>query len=328
MKNSTITVSFIIPTLNEEKVINDTINNIKKHCPRELTYEIIIVDNGSSDNTLKIASELGAVTLSNLNGTIAKSRNIGAKNAKSDIYVFIDADVSITEEWSREFPATVSFLMENPYCITGSRCMPNGDNNWISRLWFEKIRNNKENYINSGHMITTKLLFDVTCGFNQSLETSEDYDISQRCVSLGGKIVNNKKLTAIHYRYPKTTMDFIKREMWHGTEDFKSFSNFKNSIIAMVASFHCIILVASIVIAIIFKKWNYIFIYLFATIPIVCFFTLKKFKHFNSYYDFFATSSISYLYIIGRSLSFFKILSVKLKERLGFRCNSVRRRWI
>jgi len=80
--------SIIIPTLNEEKYIENLLQSIKKQTLQPV--EIIVADAGSKDKTREIAKKYGAKVVKG--GLPAVGRNAGAKIAKGDILVFLDAD--------------------------------------------------------------------------------------------------------------------------------------------------------------------------------------------------------------------------------------------
>ena len=81
-------ISIIIPTLNEEKYLPIFLNQIKKQPFND--YEIIVADANSSDRTVEIAKNFGCKIVKG--GIPAKGRNEGAKVAKGDILLFMDAD--------------------------------------------------------------------------------------------------------------------------------------------------------------------------------------------------------------------------------------------
>lgn len=91
--------SFIIPVLNEEVYIKTTIESIKKQT--EAAYEIIVVDNGSTDKTAEIARSLGCKVVKETKRGISHARNKGAKVARGDILCFVDADGVLSEDWVR-----------------------------------------------------------------------------------------------------------------------------------------------------------------------------------------------------------------------------------
>ena len=89
--------------------------------------------------------------------------------------------------------------------------------------------------MNSGHLITTRMLFDKVEGFDASLETGEDYALAQTAKSFNAPILNNPSLAVVHVGYPKTLYQFIRREIWHGRGDCKSISAIIKSKVAMMS---------------------------------------------------------------------------------------------
>ena len=85
-------ISIIIPALNEEESIGQVLNDI----PGEIVEEVIVVDNGSSDNTVTVSKGLGVnVILEPLKGYGAAClRGISILKQDTDIVVFLDADYS------------------------------------------------------------------------------------------------------------------------------------------------------------------------------------------------------------------------------------------
>ncbi|MBL8029953.1 MAG: glycosyltransferase [Candidatus Doudnabacteria bacterium] len=91
-------ISIIIPTLNEEKVLEKTLLALRKLI--STPFEIIISDGGSRDDTLNIARKYAHKVVECEKGvkqTIALGRNLGAKYSNGDMLVFLDADVEIPE---------------------------------------------------------------------------------------------------------------------------------------------------------------------------------------------------------------------------------------
>lgn len=89
-------VSIIIPAFNEEKTIAGVINDIKKELAEKLEYELIIVNDGSTDKTREILSQIGGLNLINhkINRGYSASLKAGIKQAKYDWILTIDSDGS------------------------------------------------------------------------------------------------------------------------------------------------------------------------------------------------------------------------------------------
>ncbi len=90
-------LSIIIPTLNEEKYLPVLLNSLKKQNFQD--FEIIVSDANSSDKTKEIALNNNCLYISSSTKKPAHQRNEGAKQAKHDILLFLDADVVLPEDF-------------------------------------------------------------------------------------------------------------------------------------------------------------------------------------------------------------------------------------
>jgi len=86
-----ISVSFVIPTLNADKVLQTCLASIKKQITK-YKYEIIIADGGSTDNTINIAKNYRAKIAANPLKTVEAGKAVGVKIAKGQYICLIDSD--------------------------------------------------------------------------------------------------------------------------------------------------------------------------------------------------------------------------------------------
>lgn len=108
MKTGTA-ISVIIPVYNEKKIIESCLESLAKQTFRD--FEIILIDDGSTDQTPQIIhnqqekhTDLKLAVLHQDHGGTGMARNLGAKQAKGEILVFVDADM----EFSPEFLETLT----------------------------------------------------------------------------------------------------------------------------------------------------------------------------------------------------------------------------
>ena len=93
------TISFIVPAYNEETELPGTLQNVHSAAGGVgCDYEIVLVDDGSTDATASIGEKLEARVISINCRQIAAARNAGARAATSDVFIFIDADTRITAD--------------------------------------------------------------------------------------------------------------------------------------------------------------------------------------------------------------------------------------
>jgi len=96
-------LSIIIPTLNEAKVIEETITRL----PKSEQVEIVVVDGGSNDGTDEIARKLGAHVLATTPSK-AEQMNAGAAEARGDVLLFLHADTRLPANFEEKVMAAVS----------------------------------------------------------------------------------------------------------------------------------------------------------------------------------------------------------------------------
>jgi Glycosyltransferases, probably involved in cell wall biogenesis len=97
-----IFVSFIIPTYNSGNYIGRCLEAIKTIDHPQDRFEIVIVDNGSSDDTLEIARRFTDKIVINTTSLVSKLRNLGAAQAIGDLLIFIDSDCVIHRNWIKK----------------------------------------------------------------------------------------------------------------------------------------------------------------------------------------------------------------------------------
>ncbi|WKZ32638.1 MAG: glycosyltransferase [Thermodesulfobacteriota bacterium] len=307
-------ISFIVPALNEERNIGRSIDSIEG-CLKpggKLTavsdYEIIVVDNGSTDRTREICLAKGARFLSHPGLTVGALRNTGAEAAKGEVLVFIDADVSLTPGWSSRLPALIRFLEEKPLTVTGSRVKSDDSASYSIRQWFSIGKGAAQaNYINSGHMIIRKDVFTSLGGFNQALVSGEDSELCQRAAHSGISITPLDGLDAIHNEAPASLFEFFKRERWHGYGDYQSFSNFRKSRPAMMAALNVLAILSLSTIFLIYMEPSALIVYFFILTGLSALSGLHRNK-FRIDRKFPVFIYMYMVYITARSLSLFDFL--------------------
>lgn len=92
-------ISFIVPAYNEEQCLAETLDAL--HAAGMAlgeAYEVILADDGSTDQTAAIGAQKGAVVVSAVHRQIAATRNSGARAATGDCLIFVDADTVVNVE--------------------------------------------------------------------------------------------------------------------------------------------------------------------------------------------------------------------------------------
>ena len=213
-----IELSIIVPVKNEEKRIGKCLQAIFS-TKLAVSFEIIIIDNGSIDQTVNICEGYGGAVLSAPQAKIAGLRNIGAKNAKGHILAFVDADVEVSNSWA-ESALTLLNSSKTISCVTGKiNISPHPT--WVEKTWglnrTEKSGQHLVDWASSMNMFIKKNDFFNVNGFNENLITCEDVDLSYRLRQAGMKIFYDERVSVTHHGEAKTLLQFFKKEKWRGT---------------------------------------------------------------------------------------------------------------
>lgn len=194
-------LSIIIPTLNEEKYLPKLLESIKKQSFKN--YEIIVADFNSKDKTRKIAKGCKCKLVNG--GKPSVARNNGAKIAKGELLLFLDADIILPS----------NFLIP---CISEFKKRGLDVATCLFKLKDEKIMNNVLLFFGNivlyssqrfdpratgAFLLCKTTLFNRVKGFNKKLKQAEDHDFVKRCIKIGKFGVLKKGLFLSMRRFEK-----------------------------------------------------------------------------------------------------------------------------
>lgn len=99
-------ISVIIPSLNEEDVIEQTVMLLRRHESKVGSQEVIVSDGGSTDRTVEISARLARVVESRSGR--GRQMNKGAGEASGDVLLFLHADTVLPEKWDEKLSAVMA----------------------------------------------------------------------------------------------------------------------------------------------------------------------------------------------------------------------------
>ncbi len=174
-------ISIIIPTLNEEEYLPKLLESIRQQKFKDI--EVIVADAGSKDRTVAIAKARGCkVTPGGLPG---KGRNEGAKAAKGDLFVFLDADITLPADF---FAKALGEFSKRDLAVASVTLDPK---KFFSRLLYWILWNLPivllEWLLPHGAMciIVKRNVFSKVGGFDESITLAEDAYFTRQASQCG-----------------------------------------------------------------------------------------------------------------------------------------------
>jgi rSAM/selenodomain-associated transferase 2 len=166
-------ISIIIPILNEAETISVLLEHLMNNSSNKNISEILVIDGGSTDGSQEIVSNNRNVKLLSSNKGRAKQMNLGAKNAKGDIFYFLHAD-SLPP---KNFDSMIIKEVEKGN-LAGCFKMKFNNNHWWLKLagWLTKF-NWRACRGGDQSQFITKALFDELNGFDERFIIYEDNDL-------------------------------------------------------------------------------------------------------------------------------------------------------
>lgn len=222
-------VSIVIPVKDRAADLRNCLTSLQRldYPPDKL--EVVVVDDGSRDETPQVARELGAILLESgaVGGGPALARNKGAAVASGEILAFIDSDCTAAKDWLSDLlPA---FTDEKLAAVGG---WVDGMHHGSALDRYEAVMSSLNLgrremsggaggdtfYLPSCNLLMRKTAFSAAGGFRSELHVGEDVDLTWRLRDAGWKILYMPCGTVYH-AHRSRPWPFMQRRFDYGTSE-------------------------------------------------------------------------------------------------------------
>ena len=208
-------VSVVIPAYNAAAYLAETLESVHAQTFQDL--EILVIDDGSTDETADIAAKYTERVVSTSNQGVAAARNLGIKLAQGDLIAFLDSDdiwepdklalqlQATTPEYRLVYSDMISFGfsdMQGMKMSDGKKQMPQG--NILTALI-------EDNFITTSSVLLDRNIALQVPGFSGDLAVGEDWQFWIECARLTGAAYVDKTLVRYRIRQGSLSTNLKKR---------------------------------------------------------------------------------------------------------------------
>jgi len=221
VSNLPICVSVIVPAYNASATIGQTLEALSRQTCFQ-PFEVIVVDDGSSDKTADIVGSFAAVRyVRQDNAGPASARNHGARLAQGEFLAFTDSDCIPHEDWISLL--VKGFGQQQVGVVAGSYGIANPQSLLARSIYKEilwrhtHLMQDYPNSFGSYNFCVKKEAFDAVGGFNTDYRNAsgEDNDLSYKILKSGCRIYFERKALVDHY-HPTSVTKYLKEQFRHG----------------------------------------------------------------------------------------------------------------
>ncbi len=227
-------MSIIIPTYNREDMIGNCLDSIKNvDYPKE-KMEVIVVDDGSVDNTLKIISKYDIKKIKQNHAGPAVARNNGIKNSKGSIIVFTDDDCVVPKNWLKDL---AKYFRDKTIVAVGGSIEPIGESlavkyeQYRRYLLYGKLGSNVFSkgfsYLPTCNLAVRKTIIKEIGFFDKSFKhaAAEDVDFCYRIYKTGKIMFYDPRIAIKHY-HKQAWMKILKRRFIHSKATLRFYDKY------------------------------------------------------------------------------------------------------
>jgi cellulose synthase/poly-beta-1,6-N-acetylglucosamine synthase-like glycosyltransferase len=214
---STPKVSIIVAAYNNEGTIGECLKSILVQNYPADAFEVIVMDGGSKDNTVKIAEQM-PVKVYSIPINCPAAYNYAMKVAQYPILGYIDSDAKVEADWLRKL---VPRLDESQVAgVSGSIEIWNNDNPWARSIGYELKNRYRRIGKYTGRIATMNLLLkrsviEEAGGWDEGLPSQYDTDFGFRVSALGYRIAYEPTAVCYHYNRP-TLGAYYRQQLQYG----------------------------------------------------------------------------------------------------------------
>ena len=212
-------ISVVVPSYNAGQKIGRCVEALLQQDFPRANYEIIVVDDGSTDGTVDSLSRYPINVVRQKHMGPAAARNLGARASKGKIIAFTDADCAPKKNWLSTLLS--NFADPSVGGVGGSYETGNRESVLARTIGYE-IADKHDNmpssvdFIGSFNCAYRRDAFEKAGGFDVSFQiaSGEDNDLSYRIFSMGYRLLFDRRAVVVH-DHPTKVLNYLSKQLKH-----------------------------------------------------------------------------------------------------------------
>ncbi len=210
-------VSIVIPMFNEARHIGRTLLAAREAAEHaRMACELVVVDNGSSDDGPRIAREHGARVLRLPGLAIGALRNKGAQACQGHWLAFLDADIEVPQDWLSRL---LELHRQGEGDVFALDCDTPRQAPWFAYAWQRRTLRaghplQQSQWLPTPNLLMQRRWFEQVGGFDERLRTGEDKDFTLRLAQAGARLCVLRQPVVLHWGFEGSWSEWLGKELW------------------------------------------------------------------------------------------------------------------
>lgn len=213
------TASVIVPVFNGSATLASCLDALGSQTVDHQEYEVIVIDDGSTDESAQIAFEHGVTVLEQEHKGPAAARNLGARHARGAVLLFTDADCQPQPNWIEQ----MLLAFADPEVVGAKGVYGTQQTSLVARFaqaeYEEKYdrlaRQEQIDFIDTHAAAYRRDVFWAHDGFDPDFIYDEDQEFSFRLAQAGHKLVF-LPMAKVYHQHPATVWRYARRKVQLG----------------------------------------------------------------------------------------------------------------
>ena len=214
-------ISVVVPVRNAASTLAACLESLTRQTIPAGSYEILVVNDGSTDNTQQVALAHGVGCLDIAPAGPAAARNHGAAQAQGELVLFTDGDCAPAPDWIERMSAPFA----DPEVVGARGVYLTRQTSLIARFVQQEYQDKYDrtaqrasiDFIDTYSAAYRRAIFQANGGFETafSAPSVEDQEFSFRLAEKGYKLVFAPR-AAVYHQHDSTLAEYVRRKFWIG----------------------------------------------------------------------------------------------------------------